>query len=268
MASSHNMSSRQGAKFGMRNLKRRAETVVTSTKQCDGIKSKHLHFAKIEQKVYLQSIGRNPAAYLSSSSSESDDDDDDDVVGTDEASREQGDLNRPEEPPAHAKSNVSEQLPNTTERETTPAKLSLAVQMENTPRQLDQKGKESNSSDTLDPTEQLRANGRGEKMPSLPDVNSVVVLDILRELDWNWYSFVLLLESKFERQGYSQEVLDQFLVDFASQLPNLGLKDDELQLTEQSRAAYLSDVMQKEVRIQEIVEQENSDDEGAHSNGD
>ena len=134
-----------------------------------------MHFAKIEQKVYLQSIGPNPAAYLSSSSSESDDDD---VISADEASSEQGDLNRPEENPAHAKSNVSEQLPNTTERETTPAKLSQAVQMENTPRQLDQK-KKSKSFDTLGPTEQLRANGRGEKAPSLPDVNSVVVLDIL-----------------------------------------------------------------------------------------
>lgn len=79
---------------------------VIATKQCDGIKSKHLHFAKIEQKVYMQSIGPNPAAYLSSSSSESDDD----VTGADEASSEQGDLNRPEENPAHAKSNVSEQL--------------------------------------------------------------------------------------------------------------------------------------------------------------
>ena len=97
-----------------------------------------MHFAKIEQKVYMQSIGPNPAAYLSSSSSESDDDD---VISADEASSEQGDLNRPEENPAHAKSNVSEQLPNTTERETTPAKLSQAVQMENTPRQLDQKKK-------------------------------------------------------------------------------------------------------------------------------
>ena len=66
---------------------------------------------------------------------------------------------------------------------------------------------------------------------------------------------------RVEKEGYSQEVFDQFLVDFASQLPNLGLPNDEFQLAEQSRAAYLSEVAQKEVRIHEIIEEVNSDDE-------
>jgi len=45
------------------------------------------------------------------------------------------------------------------------------------------------------------------------------------------------------------------------QLPNLGLSNDEFNLVEQSRAAYLSEVIQKEVRIHEIVEEVNSGDD-------
>ena len=92
-------------------------------------------------------------------------------------------------------------------------------------------------------------------------MNSVVVLNVLREVQWNWFSFVVLLEPKFKSHGYTQEVFDQFLVDFANQLPNLGLSGMEFNLTEQSRAAYLSEVMQKETRMEEIVAETASDDD-------
>lgn len=52
-------------------MRKRAEKVVSAAEKIRAIKNKHLHFAKIEQKVYLQSIGRPDAGYLSSSSSES-----------------------------------------------------------------------------------------------------------------------------------------------------------------------------------------------------
>ena len=109
-------------------------------------------------------------------------------------------------------------------------------------------------------TNQTRKN-QPEKGRSIFDVNSVVVLNVLREVQWNWFSFVVLLEPKFKSHGYTQEVFDQFLVDFANQLPNLGLSDVEFNLTEQSRAAYLSEVMQKETRMEEIVAETASDDD-------
>ena len=59
------------------------------------------------------------------------------------------------------------------------------------------------------------------------------------------FSFVIVLEEKFEKHGYSQEVFDQFLCDFAGQLPNLGLSVEEFNLVEQSRTAYLSEVIKK-----------------------
>lgn len=62
------------------------------------------------------------------------------------------------------------------------------------------------------------------------DVNSTLILDVLREVELNWFSFVIVLEPKFQKHGYSQEVFDQFLCDFAGQLPNLGLSVDEFSL--------------------------------------
>lgn len=104
-------------------------------------------------------------------------------------------------------------------------------------------------------------------MPKL-DVNSSLVLDILREVDFNWFSFVVVLEPKFQKHGYSEVVFDQFLCDFASQLQNLGLSVDEFNLVEQSHTVYLLDVMQKEMQIQEIVEEVSSGDELEGNDGD
>lgn len=211
------------------------------------MKNKHdLHFAKIEQKVYLQSIGR-PDDYLSSSGSESEHSEDDEDKGMipDEINNE-----RPLDIPQRNSENMS-------------------LEAEENHMQVDQLLQSSdaeNQPSTTQLTNERPSSGcdRGEKnLPQL-DVNSVVVLDILREVEWNWFSFVVLLEPKFEKQGYSQEVFDQFLVDFTSQLPNLGLSDNEFNLVEQSRAAFLSEVAQKEVRIQEIVDELDSDDGDAY----
>ena len=78
MASSFDMSARQATKFGMSNLKKRAEKVVSAAEKISPIKNKHLYFAKVEQKVYLQSIGRTPDGFLTSSSSESECSDEED----------------------------------------------------------------------------------------------------------------------------------------------------------------------------------------------
>ena len=234
MASSFNMSARQATKFGMSNLKKRAEKVVSAAEKISAIKNKHLYFAKVEQKVYLQSIGRTPDGFLTSSSSESECSDEED----------------------------EEMIPNEVNNERPLDTAQTCLEEPSTINQpsVNELGHES-------PTSQFRndmpSTGSGRKEKDLPclDVNSVVVLDILREVEWNWLAFVVLLESRFEKEGYSQEVFDQFLVDFASQLPNPGLSNDEFQLAEQSRAAYLSEVAQKEVRIHEIIEEVNSDDE-------
>lgn len=77
------------------------------------------------------------------------------------------------------------------------------------------------------------------------DAEYVVALDVSREVQWNWVSFVTILEPKFANRGYIQEEFDQFLVDFANRLPNLALSNLEFNFAEQSREAYLSEIMQK-----------------------
>ena len=62
----------------------------------------------------------------------------------------------------------------------------------------------------------------------------VLVLDILKETDFNWFTFVAYLEPKLLSQGYTQDVFDQFLSDFASQLHNLGLNNEQYRLGKQS----------------------------------
>ena len=104
-----------------------------------------------------------------------------------------------------------------------------------------------------DPTE------RHKNIPAL-DVNSVLVLDLLEEVDFKWFAFVSYLEPKFFSEGYTQEVFDQFLVDFASQLPNLGLADEDLRLAEQARAVYHSEMIQKEIRSETIEEEDEADE--------
>lgn len=64
-----------------------------------------------------------------------------------------------------------------------------------------------------------------------------MVLDKLRGVSFNWFAFVSLLEEQFKTYDYMSTVIDQFLVDFASQLPNLGLTEEEQRLTEHSRIA-------------------------------
>ena len=78
------------------------------------------------------------------------------------------------------------------------------------------------------------------------DINSTFVLDMLQETSFNWFAFSASLETVFRNRRYDSSVLDQFLCEFASRLPELGLKDDELELLEQSRLAYLATLEQKE----------------------
>ena len=84
------------------------------------------------------------------------------------------------------------------------------------------------------------------------DVNSVLVLEKLREVSWNRFAFVTLLEEQFKNQGYTSAVFDQFLVDFAAQLPNLGLTEEEHRLSEHSRVAYLEHLREKEADLERL----------------
>lgn len=93
------------------------------------------------------------------------------------------------------------------------------------------------------------------------------MLDMLKETYFNWFAFTALLEPLFRNHGYDSKVFDKFLHEFASQLPELGLTDDELKLTEQSRAAYLAPLEQKELELDMLCTLSDSTDVQIESDG-
>ena len=86
------------------------------------------------------------------------------------------------------------------------------------------------------------------------EINSVLALDTLKEVEYNWSAFVATLRSRFYAHGYTDEVLNQFLIDFSSQLPHLGLNEEELRFIELSRVIYLDELQRREVEGKSIYE--------------
>lgn len=91
-----------------------------------------------------------------------------------------------------------------------------------------------------------------EQVPGLPDPDTLLkrqslvspipsvetLVSILRENNLNWFTFVGELQLLLV--NYMPEVLHQALVDFARNLPNTDLTDEEEQKVEQSRQAFLA----------------------------
>lgn len=73
---------------------------------------------------------------------------------------------------------------------------------------------------------------------------------ILKEVSFNWFAFVVLLQSKFRSQDES--VVDSLMIEIASLLPKLGFSEEEVQLIEQSRVAYLETIEQNEKIVETI----------------
>lgn len=96
-----------------------------------------------------------------------------------------------------------------------------------------------------------------EQVPGLPDPDTLLkrqslvspipsvetLVSILRENNLNWFTFVGELQLLLV--NYMPEVLHQALLDFAHNLSNTDLTDEEEQKVEQSRQAFLA--MQREV---------------------
>ena len=91
-----------------------------------------------------------------------------------------------------------------------------------------------------------------EQVPGLPDPDTLLkrqslvspipsvetLVSILRENNLNWFTFVGELQLLLV--NYMPEVLHQALLDFARNLPNTDLTDEEEQKVEQSRQAFLA----------------------------
>lgn len=84
------------------------------------------------------------------------------------------------------------------------------------------------------------------KDTSLLDTYSCIALEKLKEVSFNWFSFVALLQPEFASAGFSVDVFDQFLIDVFAQIGHFGLSDEDIKLVDQSRSTYLCSQMAQE----------------------
>ena len=74
--------------------------------------------------------------------------------------------------------------------------------------------------------------------------NTQVATHLLREVYFNWFAFVILLQSKFASED--ELMVDSLIIEVASHLPELVFSEEEIGLIEQSRAAYLQTMQENE----------------------
>ena len=218
ISSTHNLSQREARNLGIRNLRKRAKQVEEVTKVVRTIRSKHKYFAKVEQRVFLDSQGVDYHEYLSSDS----------------------------DTESHSSSESEYEC-----TETKDSKRTSLVPLDIEETLL---GKKNSITTAYTEANVVSERGRGKDDIDVK-ASTAMALEILKELKFNWFALVTSLEPEFSSQGYTQEDFDNFLMDFASQLQNLELSDEELKLTEQSRVAYLDEMLVKEARSEIIVEE-------------
>ena len=269
LCSSHNLSKKAARKlYGICRRKKRSEKVNAASEKVKEIKERTKILAKEEKKAYLVSRGFNPDDILTDNSADSDDSDINDHSEVSLESLESdsdgevysNELNEPQnkdqdrgngEHGLQVRTRVKDAIENDCEE--------IREEFEQAHRS-DQRNEQKGTTDRSCWREPSHDASR--KNAPVIDVNSIVVLDKLREVSFNWFALVSLLEEQFKTQGYTSAVFDQFLVDFASQLPNLGLTEEEQRLTEHSRIAHLEHLWQKEADMTRITDSaSNSSDE-------
>ena len=255
--------SRRKAKtfFGISRLKERAVKVGKGILINEAIKRKNHLLCVSEQRSYLSFIGVDASDFIkeehiksipdnsNTDSSESEEDSAEDSI-TESSKDDADDTSTMEEKKV--------ETDNFDTNNTTECSTAIQIADENPEScetiSITQNEVMQTRSDSLPTCRSFSLLNANKNCPLL-DVNSVIVLDILKEADYNWYAFVSLLQPRFEEQGYTVEVFDQFLTDFASQLPHLGLTQDDERLVDQSKTAYLEDLRQREMRTEDISEE-------------
>ena len=102
------------------------------------------------------------------------------------------------------------------------------------------------------------------KSTTMFDINSVIALDVLKNCGYNWFEFVTCVTEEMSKCGYNDGVLNQFLIDFAGQIPDLGLSEEDEKLVEHTRQAFLALRREEEIaqeRNQFEIEDSDSENE-------
>ena len=202
-------------KFGIKGLSQRAEKFKEASKKVKKIQTKNECYMILEQKAYLSRIGVDEKHFIdreSDSSSDSDCDESDISESSNEIGDDEEVINQ-------------EKIQMTNVVEST-----MAKQQENRGEFGKERSVEANHNKDKSEfyTQPIDVSLLGKKNSPQFEINSVLALDTLREVEYNWFAFVATLRPRFYAHGYTDEVLNQFLIDFSSQLPHLGLKEEEL----------------------------------------
>jgi len=186
LASTHNLSKRAAQRLGISNLKKRATQVENATETVKQIKSKHRYFSKIEQKAFLESQAVDPLLYLSSDSDSS-------------LCDSEGDESADEVQP-NISATISTESTETVKADTSHDQQTAGLKNyhctssnetdNTTAASLDDPEIEVHMPQQQRDNSEIQGHSHHKIIPDL-DVNAVVVLDILKELDFNCFCCIL-----------------------------------------------------------------------------
>ena len=240
ICSGYNLSKRNASKlYGISRLKKRSGKVSAASKTAKEIQTRTKTLAKEEKRVYLISCRVDPKSILSDSSQsdgsdfsddtevslESLDSDLDGEVNTNDLIEVQKKGRWAEEHYRPATNSERDARPddrwnvpvldvNADNRETTLENVITESGSKVARKEFEKTDKSNGWSEDKDTPERnswrhAKPDGSLKDTPVI-DVNSVVVLDKLREVLWNWFAFVTLLEEQFKNQGYTSAVFINF----------------------------------------------------------
>ena len=204
--------------YGFENLKRRQDKVENALREMREIREAVASIASIQEKAVLQSFGIEV---------ESDEDleHDESETDTDADGEEDSALNAVE---------------NTSLSELIPATLN-----ESEDRLVSETDSAFNVSEIeLAPSQNTDIGDMAHQFSLSKEItesacyqNSHQLMDILKSCELNWFSFVEVIKEKMK--DYSEEAIDQLLLDFSGQLHLFNLEEREELIIEQSRQAFL-----------------------------
>ena len=189
VCSGYNLSRRQASSiYKISRLKERATAVSEACQRAEDIKAMHGYLAKVEQRAFLNSLGVDCDAYLDSSSSEDDSEES-------EEEEEEEDITENDEEQVNGDDKISSQSFEDTER----ISSGIPKPMTGSCTAIDAPNSSvGHDGDNAGESEQHHSFSAspGKSLQEI-DVNSVMVLDILREVRFNWFALVALLQPKF-----------------------------------------------------------------------
>ena len=204
VCNAYNLSKRQAKTlYAISRVRQRAEKVSKAASKIAEIKSKHDFLAQLEQRLYLFALGLNVGDYIPELSSDSESE-----ISEVELSSDDDDESSPTF--AAVKQDIEHVV-------------NSFIEPERVKDNLDKKKSGESHCDTNFSSNYVHT-----------------AWAKLKSVSFNWFAFVAVLQPEFASAGYDMSFLDRYVTDFFEHIRNFNLPEEEIQLIENSRNAYLS----------------------------